>query len=490
MKCLMSRRWLAFAFGLMFALLHTMPSDASPIKDQAFEPSPPDTIPTISPNRPWAQTFTVGLTGTLTGVDVLFAQIFRTQALGLEVTIFDTVGGAPHAALTQPFRFSSAGVPIVFHPADFGGYAYLSARFSLPVTAGDVLAIVATTEPTSGPAPEYAEYYWAGAFAGGYPGGNLYSTTGGPWFQAGAEDQAFRTFVAPSRAPTASAGNNQTVRQGTTVNLDGSGSYDDNTQTNLLHYAWTMVSVPTGSAVTTLTCTDTMTPSFLPDLTGNYVVQLIVTDQDGLSSQPSLVTIGENPPPTANAGPDQVAIVNHQVAINGSATDPDGDAITYSWQLTAEPSGSNAQLAQANSAATTFIPDLPGVYVATLTPGDFLGPGASASATITVTTGAMYAETQSQAVAAQVQDLAAGAVTTGGNQNAMIQFLSNAVIALQSGNLTGARQQLQQAISRTDGCAVQGAPDGNGPGRDWIATCAAQDQVYPPLVAALAAITP
>jgi hypothetical protein len=72
----------------------------------------------------------------------------------------------------------------------------------------------------------------------------------------------------------------------------------------------------------------------------------------------------------------------------------------------------------------------------------------------------------------------------------MIRFLSNTVIALQIGTLIGARQQLQQAISRTDGCALQGAPDGNGPGRDWITSCAAQDQIYPPLVAALAAITP
>jgi len=37
---------------------------------------------------------------------------------------------------------------------------------------------------------------------------------------------------------------------------------------------------------------------------------------------------------------------------------------------------------------------------------------------------------------------------------------------------------------------VQGTPDGNGPGRDWITTCAAQEHVYPALGAALAAITP
>jgi hypothetical protein len=352
----------------------------------------------------------------------------------------------------------------------------------LPVTAGDVLAIVVSAIRPS-------EYYWAGANGGGYPGGKLYQNIVGTWY-SGTADQVFRTFVAPSRPPTANAGNNQTVRPGMTVSLDGSSSYDDNTETPLLQYAWSFVSVPAGSAVTTLTDAGNMTPSFVADLAGTYVVQLVVTDQDGLSSQRSEVTIGENLPPAANAGPDQLLIVNHLVALNGSASDPDGDSITYSWQFTGEPAGSNAQLGQPNFANATFIPDLPGVYVATLTPSDFLGPGTPSSATITIITATMYAEVQLQAVAAQIQSLPAGAVTTRGNRNALTQLLSHVVEALQRGNASGARHHLQQAISRTDGCALQGEPDGNGPGRDWITTCAAQGQIYLPLVAVLAEMTP
>jgi hypothetical protein len=280
------------------------------------------------------------------------------------------------------------------------------------------------------------------------------------------------------------------VRPGTTVNLDGNGSYDDNTETNLLQYAWSVVSVPTGSGVTTLTDAHTMTPSFVPDLSGNYVVELVVTDQDGLSSVPSQVIIGENLPPTANVGRDQLVIANHPVVLDGSASDPDGDSITYNWHFTSEPIGSVAQFAPPNSSNTTFVPDLPGVYVATLTPSDFLGAGTSASATITVTTAAVYAEIQSQAAAAQIRDLPSGAVTTRGNQNALIQLLSNVVVALQSGDVPGAQHHLEQAIARTDGCALQGAPDGNGPGRDWITSCEAQEQIYPQLIVALAALTP
>jgi hypothetical protein len=209
-----------------------------------------------------------------------------------------------------------------------------------------------------------------------------------------------------------------------------------------------------------------------------------------LSSAPSQVTIGENPPPTANAGPDQLVIVGSVVTLIGSGADPDGDTLAYAWALTGTATGSTAYLASPTLPNTTFIPDRPGVYVAQLTVSDPFGPGEPESAQITATTANGYSETQTQAASALVLGLPASAVTNRGNQNALTQFLSNTVIALQSGNLTVARQQLEHAILRTDGCAVRGAADGNGPGRDWISTCVAQSQVYVLLVDALAAIAP
>jgi hypothetical protein len=201
------------------------------------------------------------------------------------------------------------------------------------------------------------------------------------------------------------------------------------------------------------------------------------------------VTIGENLPPAANAGPDQLVMTNWTVLLNGSASDPDGDTITYQWQFTAAPAGSAAQFSPSSAAQTLFVADVPGTYVVTLTPSDFVGPGTSASATITVAAPTSYAEIQSQTAAALVQGLGAADVTNGGNQNALIKHLSNAVTALQNGDVTAARQQLEAAISRTDGCALQGAPEGNGPGRDWITTCTAQELVYLALRDALTVLT-
>jgi K319L-like, PKD domain len=288
-------------------------------------------------------------------------------------------------------------------------------------------------------------------------------------------------------APTASAGQDQVVRPGSTVTLDGTGSYDDNTSTNQLQFAWSFSSVPSGSGVT-LTHANTATPTFVPDVAGSYVIQLVVTDEGGLSSAPAQVTIGENPPPSANAGPDQLVIVNNVVSLAGVGVDPNGDSLTYAWALTGTPTDSVASLASAGLADTTFVPDRPGVYVAQLTVSDVVGPGAPDSVRITAITAATYAEMQIQDAGTQILGLPTSAVTNRGNQNALTQFLSNAIGALHDGSLTTARQQLEQAISRTDGCALRGAPDGNGPGRDWITTCGGQNAIYETLLDALSVI--
>lgn len=289
-------------------------------------------------------------------------------------------------------------------------------------------------------------------------------------------------------APTAISGNNQTVRPGATVNLDGSGSFDDNAPTNELLFDWSFVKVPSGSTAT-LAGAQTMTPSFEPDVPGTYEVRLVVTDAGGLASAPSEMTVSENPPPSANAGTDQLVMVGTVVQLSGTGDDPDNDSLTFAWALN-RPAGSTATLANPALDATTFIPDLPGMYSAQLTVSDPFGPGAPDTAQITAITANGHAQLQLQAASAIAIGLSRASVTNGGNQNALIQFLSNAVTALEAGIVTEAQEKITLAMSRTDGCALRGAPDGNGPGRDWITSCDAQTQIYPLLVDALAAVTP
>jgi hypothetical protein len=81
-------------------------------------------------------------------------------------------------------------------------------------------------------------------------------------------------------------------------------------------------------------------------------------------------------------------------------------------------------------------------------------------------------------------------VTTPGNQNALGNFMTQAIEALQAGDNAEAISKLNKALMRTDGCVLRGEPDGNGPGRDWITDCAEQAVVYQLLQDALDAITP
>ena len=234
----------------------------------------------------------------------------------------------------------------------------------------------------------------------------------------------------------------------------------------------------------------TQTPSFVADVWGNYVVQLRVTDQAGLESAPDEVRIGIDLPPSADAGIDQLVVADRIVTLSASGVDADGDAFTFAWTLAEKPATSAALLNQPNTANPTFVPDVPGVYVAQLTVSDFLGGGTPDSVKITAISAENYAETQIQMAAEVVSGLPQTNLTSEGNRRAFLNYLSHAVQFIETGHLTQARQELEAAIARTDGCALRGTPDGAGTSRDWITTCDAQDQVHSLLADALSVMVP
>jgi hypothetical protein len=94
-------------------------------------------------------------------------------------------------------------------------------------------------------------------------------------------------------APVASVGAGLNVYVGTTVTLNGTGSYDPNG--DALLYAWAFVSKPAGSSAT-LSGATTATPSFLADVAGSYVIAIAVGDGT-LVSQISTTTITASPRP-------------------------------------------------------------------------------------------------------------------------------------------------------------------------------------------------
>jgi hypothetical protein len=80
-----------------------------------------------------------------------------------------------------------------------------------------------------------------------------------------------------------------------------------------------------------------------------------------------------NNPPVANAGLDQSKAIGQVVALDGSgSSDPDGDPLTYEWEILSEPSGAGATLSNPAAVSPTFTADEPGTYVVQLAVSDGL----------------------------------------------------------------------------------------------------------------------
>jgi hypothetical protein len=179
------------------------------------------------------------------------------------------------------------------------------------------------------------------------------------------------TASAANGPPTAVAGPAQNVLKGAVVKLDGSGSSDPNGDP--LNYRWAVVSAPVGSSAS-LNDDKVAKPTFTADVSGVYVLSLIVSDAT-LKSELSTVTVtasSTNLPPVANAGPEQTVRVGDLVSLSGSgSTDANSDVLTYKWSWTSNPG--NAVLSNLNVVSPSFTPTVAGIYVLTLTVSDGKG---------------------------------------------------------------------------------------------------------------------
>ena len=207
------------------------------------------------------------------------------------------------------------------------------------------------------------------------------------------------TATRANAAPMANAGSAQSVLASNTVTLDGSNSSDANGDP--LSYNWSLTSKPVSSNATLSSATSAR-PTFTADVAGAYVASLTVNDGqvNSTAATVSVTASRVNAAPVANAGAAQSVVTGNTVTLDGTfSTDANGDTLSYNWSLTSKPVSSTATLSSATSARPTFITDVAGTYVASLTVND--GQVNSTATTVSVTAARANAAPVANAGAAQ-----------------------------------------------------------------------------------------
>ncbi len=114
-----------------------------------------------------------------------------------------------------------------------------------------------------------------------------------------------------NRAPTANAGQDQTVTSGNPVSLSGSGFDADG---DSLTYRWNVNAQPTGSVVV-LSGASNINTQFTPEVPGQYELSLVVNDG------------------SVNSAPDSAIItVEQEISDCGPAYDPGSERAVFIWQ--------------------------------------------------------------------------------------------------------------------------------------------------------------
>ncbi|MFN0302672.1 MAG: PKD domain-containing protein [Burkholderiales bacterium] len=181
-------------------------------------------------------------------------------------------------------------------------------------------------------------------------------------------------------APTARIAPPPTVHAGEDITLDGSGSFDPDS--NAITYRWTLTP-PRGSRAVLIDPAAVRT-RFTADIPGDYAIQLIVNDGTVDSAPTTATASSRNGAPNADAGEDQAIVLKGTVVqLSGAASsDSDGDRLTYAWTFVSRPPGSKAELDAPTSATPRFTADINGKYVATLQVSDPFGATGSDSVTV------------------------------------------------------------------------------------------------------------
>lgn len=187
-----------FIAVFVFALARV--GHTSPIMDQEYDPGTDNSVAAIGSNNvvDWSQTFTVGISGTLTSVEL--AMIRNASVTFTKPLLFDirtTSGGTPTEPDTGFNILASKSIAPPDVPTTYGFFSI--SGLGVCVTAGDILAITLRSDDPHA-------YHWAGTGQTlGYTGGSAFVRAPVVWEIQPPDgiihDLGFRTFVESGPAP-------------------------------------------------------------------------------------------------------------------------------------------------------------------------------------------------------------------------------------------------------------------------------------------------
>ncbi len=301
---------------------------------------------------------------------------------------------------------SSGGDPIISPPDKTGDSINIGISVQSPtITAGQSTRLIAVL--SSGVNPEELTFQWGLVEGPGHailspadepetvlttdlPGEHVISLTVSSGQNSDTEQTTVIAEMPPdNRAPSASITAERTRGTiGEELTFDGSSSSDPDNDP--LIFSWALSANPDGSSAALSGTSDTLA-YLTPDLQGEYTVTLQVSDGE-LTSPPQTLTVTASPPGT-NAAPDAIITPNEittsvgaHTSLDGSqSTDPDGDSLSYRWQLLQKPAGSQSVLTSSTSSATYLTPDTEGEYRVELIVSDGRIESSTSQATIIAT---------------------------------------------------------------------------------------------------------
>jgi hypothetical protein len=282
-----------------------------------------------------------------------------------------------------------------------------------------------------------------------------------------------KTLNTSNAPPVSIAGLDQAILMvGSTVDLDGTQSYDDDGDT--LGYSWSMVSRPAESKAV-INAPTLSKPFFVADIHGEYVIQLVVSDKWSSSSPNQLLVSFNNVKPVANAGNNQSGVAGDLICLNGAGTDANGDSLSYSWSIVSTPTNVIPVLTNPSLQNTCFNSNAAGTYIASLIVNDGFVNSDTSNVSIGIISSQTAATDNLQKTITIINSIDDMYFYNKGGKKSYTNRINAALGNIVHKSYDEAIGQLEGDLYKIDGCMKDGTPHSH----DLINSCSEQVKVYP-----------